>query len=77
MDPTTPFIAQPADDPEKTVAQFFDAVSRRNGPSLSSADPDALVAAIRADRGGAGDGPDRTTRTVLGRLKPPGSPGSV
>lgn len=55
MESNPPFVAEPADDPDKTVAQFFEEVSQGQGPHLSPAEHDALVASIRADRDGAGD----------------------
>jgi hypothetical protein len=45
---------EPADDPERSVAEFFAEIEDRGGPALTAEDHEALVAAIRSDREGAG-----------------------
>ena len=42
--------ADSADDPNVTLAEFFEAIERESGPTLSSDDHRALVAAVRSDR---------------------------
>jgi hypothetical protein len=48
MAPTPP--ADSADNPEITMAEFFEEIERGSGPRLTADDHRALVAAVRSDR---------------------------